>query len=294
MIQALRKKLAALQIRMIQDSLPSIMAEAKEKWGVAKQELVSLGHMVCSSLEKRQCFSKSLNDAFDTLGSVLAGRATSSGKCYPPDVQLYAARNFWAFSICFMRQGTCEPFLFACHANRDWCRSFSKLVFLSSNRTGGKLIADNHERFETFGAAILASKLSNIMDTGAGNHVTLVLDNGQEARGEILRSRKAKNGNVTMLTIKPAECGDAVVRYFTAAETTTAGGPSMACGQAVGDVATCFRDDGAEVTALSAYIDVLAYSRPRARCVRCSSSGSIWLTLRLAIVCPPPCVWVVL
>lgn len=70
----LRKKLAKLQVRMIKDSIPSILKEITNKRNDASEEIEKLGSYTTTDLERRSCFAQALNIAINELKNVLDGK----------------------------------------------------------------------------------------------------------------------------------------------------------------------------------------------------------------------------
>ena len=77
-IPALRSKLTGLQLRMINDSIPSILADILKQTADAEAEYQKLGELVNTSYERRHCFQGAVNKALTALKAEQAGH--SSGR----------------------------------------------------------------------------------------------------------------------------------------------------------------------------------------------------------------------
>lgn len=72
-VEALRTKLADLQVQMIKESIPSILADIKHKLKECDDKLANMGAMVSTSAERRRFFLTNSNAALDLLKSELEG-----------------------------------------------------------------------------------------------------------------------------------------------------------------------------------------------------------------------------
>jgi hypothetical protein len=72
-VEALRTKLAHLQVQMIKESIPSILADIKHKLKECDDKLANMGAMVSTSAERRRFFLTNSNAALDLLKSELEG-----------------------------------------------------------------------------------------------------------------------------------------------------------------------------------------------------------------------------
>ena len=72
-VEALRTKLANLQVQMIKESIPSILADIKHKLKECDAKLAIMGAVVSTSAERRRFFLTNGNEALDLLKSELEG-----------------------------------------------------------------------------------------------------------------------------------------------------------------------------------------------------------------------------
>ncbi|KAG7366715.1 dynamin central region-domain containing protein [Nitzschia inconspicua] len=88
----LRKKLGDLQLGMIRESLPSIIAELKEKDEEASNELLRLGNIPNSDSEKRVFFRQLVDNIMNRMREMLTGKGHAGTKALIQDQQTFASK----------------------------------------------------------------------------------------------------------------------------------------------------------------------------------------------------------
>ncbi len=73
-VDSLRDKLSALQVRMIEDSIPSIMTEVAQKKLTAAEELKRLGQDLSTDAMRRECFNQVIDSAVRFVEEAAAGK----------------------------------------------------------------------------------------------------------------------------------------------------------------------------------------------------------------------------
>jgi hypothetical protein len=75
-VESLREKLAALQVRMIEESVPTIMKEVGRKKALALEELDKLGKDLSTDALRRECYTRFMDSAVRFVTDTAAGRGS--------------------------------------------------------------------------------------------------------------------------------------------------------------------------------------------------------------------------